>query len=212
MARVLIISPDVLPVAGQPASGGSLRAWGLGEGLRSRGHVVEYATMQEAAALRGYTGTDFHVYQATQLDELIEQVAPDILIFQHWPMMAHLKRRPQCYVVADFHGPMLMEALFYQGPQRLEELIAPKVRLLAQADYFTCAGSKQMYYFLAWLSIAGFDLREFPIAVVPFSLSPDVPVCASSSSDSASSPQFVYGGTLQPWQTPSWAWKCWPMN
>jgi glycosyltransferase involved in cell wall biosynthesis len=59
-----------------------------------------------------------------------------------------------------------------------------------------------MYYFLAWLSIAGFDLREFPIAVVPFSLSPELPVRTSPQSASRSATRFVYGGTLQPWQDP----------
>ena len=40
MARIVVISGDILPFPGLPTTGAGLRAWGLGKGLESRGHEV----------------------------------------------------------------------------------------------------------------------------------------------------------------------------
>jgi len=37
MARILVISGDILPYPGFPTTGAGLRAWGLAKGLESRG-------------------------------------------------------------------------------------------------------------------------------------------------------------------------------
>jgi glycosyltransferase involved in cell wall biosynthesis len=68
---------------------------------------------------------------------------------------------------------------------------------LARADFFTCPGERQRNYFYGWLALAGFDLRQIPIAVVPFSLSPELP-----NHEYPDELQFVYGGVFLPWQNP----------
>ena len=41
--RIAVLTTDPLPVPGSPTTGAGLRAWGLAEGLRARGHDVAIA-------------------------------------------------------------------------------------------------------------------------------------------------------------------------
>jgi len=198
MAHVLVITSDILPLKGQSTTGAALRAWGLGEGLRSCGHDVEFAMSREAAEACKYRGREVHLFEPENLDKLVNRVDPDILLFQHWPLLGYLKKRSRAYIVVDFHGPLLLETHFRE-PECVEKVIGIKLECLSLADYFTCAGTKQLYYYLAWLLVAGLDLHEFPISVIPFSLSPDLPNHSSWPEE----PIFVYGGIFLPWQDPS---------
>ncbi len=198
MAHVLVISPDILPLQGQSTTGAALRAWGLGQGLRSCGHNVEFAMSREVAEACKYTGTEVHLFEPETLDEFVLQLDPDILLFQHWPMLDALKKQPRGHIVVDFHGPLLLETHFRE-PKYVEQIVGIKLACLSRADYFTCAGTKQLYYYLAWLLVAGLDLHEFPISVIPFSLSPDLPDRSCWSTE----PIFVYGGVFLPWQDPT---------
>jgi len=81
-----------LTFEGQP--GAALRAWGLGEGLRSCGHDVEFAMSREVAEACKYKGREVHLFEPESLDKLVSKAKPDILLFQHWPLGA-LKERPR---------------------------------------------------------------------------------------------------------------------
>ena len=74
----------------------------------------------------------------------------------------------------DLHGPLLLEILFQNNPT-LQKLRRDKIRALHKADFITCAGEKQRYYFEAWLLMAGFDLCQDVIRTIPVSLSPELP-------------------------------------
>ncbi|MBW4630634.1 MAG: glycosyltransferase family 4 protein [Iphinoe sp. HA4291-MV1] len=198
MARVLVITPDILPLEGQSTTGAALRAWGLGQGLRSCGHDVEFAMSREVAEACQYTGIEVHLFEPETLDEFVSKIDPDILLFQHWPMLDALKNPPRGHIVVDFHGPLLLETHFRE-PKYVEQIVGTKLACLSRADYFTCAGTKQLYYYLAWLLVAGLDLHEFPISVIPFSLSPELPNHSCWSEE----PIFVYGGVFLPWQDPT---------
>jgi glycosyltransferase involved in cell wall biosynthesis len=197
-ARVLVISGDTLPLEGLPTTGAGLRAWGLGEALRSRGHDVVYAMPKGVVGKKLSAGAiAVHLFDPLTLDDVVAKVNPDVLIFQHWPWLAVLREPPRGFVVVDFHGPLLLETHF-RDPAHVRQILPSKLVSLSRADYFICAGKKQLYYYLAWLLIAGFDLQSFPISVVPFSLSPDLPARSAEPED----PLFVYGGVFLPWQDP----------
>jgi hypothetical protein len=173
VARVLLVTLDVVPIGGRPATGAGLRALGLGEGLRSRGHEVTYAVLEEHREhLAGEAGLDF--YDEEHLDELVGAHDPDVLVFQHWPVMYALQKEHRARVALDFHGPLLLETLF-RRPETLQTFVPLKLQALAKADFFTCASNRQRYYYAGLLLAAGVDLREPPIAVVPFSMPPDLP-------------------------------------
>jgi glycosyltransferase involved in cell wall biosynthesis len=198
MARILVVSSDILPVEGQPTTGAGLRAWGLGKGLQSYGHEVEFSFEREVAQKCGYEGNEVRLFDTDNLDSLVAKIDPDILLFQHWTMSLLLNERPKGYVVIDFHGPALLEILF-RHPPSVEKFARQKLNAIARADYFTCAGNKQLHYFLAWLLLAGIDLHEFPISSIPFSMPSESPNHTSWPTN----PTFVYGGVFLPWTDPA---------
>jgi hypothetical protein len=204
--RVVIISGDTLPLPGLPTTGAGLRAWGLGKGLEANGHQVH--PLMPESAIGKYSSTinltELRPYLYSQTDKarslhhrLIE-IEPEIIILQHWPLASTLQTKPNVPVVIDFHGPVMLESL-YQNRVDYQHLFIEKLRVIAEkGNYFTCAGENQRHYFYAWLMMAGFDVREDLIGVVPVCLSPDQPIREPFSDDI----HFVYGGVYLPWQDP----------
>ena len=196
--NVLLVSGDILPLDGHATTGAGLRLWGLGEGLRSRGCEITYAMPREVAVKCNYKGDEVRLFDGATLDSVVRDVDPDVLVFQHWPWIGALTDHPRGHIVVDFHGPLLIETQF-RDPMDVERLVGWKLKALALADYFICAGKKQSYYYLAWLLVAGLDVRKSPIATVPFCLSPNLPTHFAWPED----PVFVYGGVFLPWQDPA---------
>lgn len=196
--KILVISSDVLPLPGMLTTGAGLRAWGLGQGLKARGHNVIFAMPNKTAKACGFKpdGKTL-VYPEEAFARFVYQVRPDVLLLQHWPW-ANALPKPYPYTVIDLHGPIILESLFRIGDQ-IRELVHRKLNAFARADFFTCAGERQRNYFYAWLTLAGFDLRKVPLEVVPFSLAPECPEHIFPDDDTIT---FVYGGVFLPWQDP----------
>ena len=196
--RILVVSGDILPFPGCPTTGAGLRAWGLAKGLESRGHHVIAAMPESAAQTMASIPAELSplLYTTQELPQFIARHAPDVVVLQHWWLANYLEASPDYPVVIDFHGPLLLETQFQANPA-LERLRCDKIRALHKADFFTCAGEKQRYYFFPWLMLAGCDLRDELIQAIPVSLSPDLPAHQSEGE-----PSFVYGGVFLPWQDP----------
>ena len=196
--RILVVSGDILPFPGCPTTGAGLRAWGLAKGLESRGHHVIAAMPESAAQTMASIPAELSplLYTPQELPQFIARHAPDVVVLQHWWLANYLDESPEYPVVIDFHGPLLLETQFQANPA-LERLRRDKIRALHKADFFTCAGEKQRYYFFPWLMLAGCDLRDELIQAIPVSLSPDLPAHQSEGE-----PSFVYGGVFLPWQDP----------
>ena len=200
--RVLVVSPDLLPYEGVPTVGAGLRAWGLGQGLRARGHDVLFS--MPAKAIVGYEDrlpeeAGRLAWRQRSLEKLLRTVEPDVLVAGGWPVLTNLLESPRIPVVLDQHGPHMLERE-YQGTGYGEGNAAEKIRALRMADYFTCAGQRQLDYFQDWLARAGWseeDRRERAVGI-PVSLSPELP--ARQPGDELT---FVFGGTFLPWQDPS---------
>lgn len=198
MKRILVVSGDILPYPGFPTTGAGLRAWGIGKGLETRGHEVILAMPRSSVPNVQNIPKDMLplLYTEENLDSFIRDLNPDIVILQHWYLTVLLKNPLETPLVIDFHGPLLLETQFQENPA-LEELKRKKILALHKADFFTCAGKRQKYYFQPWLMLAGFDLRQQIIEVIPVSLSPELP-----RHESQGEPVFVYGGIFLPWQDP----------
>ena len=199
MTRVLVISGDILPFPGFPTTGAGLRAWGLAKGLESRGHDVMVAMPQSMTRNMPSTPENAlpsSLYTPEDLPRFVARHQPDVIVLQHWRLANYLETSPEYPIVIDFHGPLLLEIQFQANPV-LERLRRDKILALHKADFFTCAGEKQRYYFFPWLMLAGCDLRDELIQAIPVSLSPDLPLHQSEGE-----PSFVYGGVFLPWQDP----------
>src|SRR4051794_1168221 len=103
MARVVVLTNDVVPFHGVAATGAGLRALALGQGLRARGHDVAWAMPSDLA---DRAAADVLPSETTRLDAFLDGLDAEILVFQHWPLAAALTRRPAAYVAIDFHGPL----------------------------------------------------------------------------------------------------------
>lgn len=196
--RILVISGDILPHPGFPTTGAGLRAWGIGKGLESKGHDV-LLTMPKASVARNSTPSKELLpllYDKKELPAFIAHHQPDVVILQHWRLANFLDDSVEVPLVIDFHGPLLLETQFQQNPM-LDSLRREKIAALHKADFFTCAGEKQRYYFLPWLMMAGCNLQQDIIKVIPVSLSPKLPEHHTQGEAS-----FVYGGVFLPWQDP----------
>jgi glycosyltransferase involved in cell wall biosynthesis len=71
---------------------------------------------------------------------------------------------------------------------------------MRKADFYTCAGEKQMAYFRSWLGRAGWTEaeRKENAAVIPVSANPELPTAVLGDGLT-----FVFGGVILPWRDPS---------
>lgn len=196
--RVLVIAGDVLPLPGFPTTGAGLRAWGLGKGLEARGHEITFS-MPAFYLNAGPTvpkSIANYAWRNGDILRVIRQAQPEVVVCCHWPAV-RTPNKLDIPTVLDFHGPHLLEREMQGYGQRASN-IREKITAIRKADFFTCAGAKQRFYFLSWLLAAGIDLSEDVIASIPVSLSPELPNHEWSTKE----PTFVYGGVFLPWQDP----------
>ncbi|MCL4487660.1 MAG: glycosyltransferase [Chloroflexi bacterium] len=201
--RVLIISSDILPYSGMPTVGSGLRAWGLGQGLKSRGHEVLFAMPRAALVGREEIAPPETVelaWEPQTLASVVVRAEPDVVVVCNWPVMDLLPTELlDMPLILDQHGPHYLERE-YQKFGETNDNARRKINALRKADFFTCAGEKQLGYFQSWLERAGWTEleRRERAAFIPVSLSPDLPEHAPSGEL-----KFVYGGVFLPWQDPS---------
>lgn len=201
MKQILVITTEPLPVPGGLTTGAGLRAWGLAEGLRSRGFDVTMGTPLEGdqALSQAENSTDDRVsyFRRTEMAALIEQVNPDVVVMQHWGL-AYALPELNCPLVIDLAGPHLLERLYWGNPDPNHDR-EEKLTALRRADLIICGGYFQRHYFYPFLQMAGFDLKADQFPVIPFSVSPD-PLSAAPAPDSETT--FIYGGAFLAWQNP----------
>jgi glycosyltransferase involved in cell wall biosynthesis len=203
LKRVLVFSSDILPYPGLPTVGSGLRAWGLGQGLMSRGHEVLFSIPQAALESRRHLVPPEVVELAWEhhtFMNVVRKANPDVIVVCGWPVMTSFPAdRLDIPVVLDQHGPHMLERQF-QNFGDPEENAGRKLNALKKADFFLCAGEKQWHYFQDWLDRAGWSSteRESCSGYIPVSLSPDLP-----DRNPGSSLTFVYGGVFLPWQDPT---------
>jgi GT2 family glycosyltransferase/glycosyltransferase involved in cell wall biosynthesis len=196
--KVLVVSPDLVPLEGAPATGSGLRAWSLGKGLEARGHDVVFSMPRRALARWPEVSGELQDlgWDEETLAPLVREVAPDVVVACGWSILTHLPDPPHP-VALDFHGPHVLER-FWQGHLTPAENAEEKLAAISRADFFTCAGDRQRTYFLSWLMQAGIDPEDTVIQQIPVSLSPDLPAHTPSGEGI-----MVFGGVFLPWQNPS---------
>lgn len=204
--RILVISSDILPYPGLPTVGSGLRAWGLGQGLKSKGHEVIFSMPVAALAGREHLvppEVARLAWEPGTLLSVIHIAEPHIIVVCNWPVLdalpAELLGVP---VILDQHGPHLLER-HYQKFGDADENAQSKLRALRKADFFTCAGKKQLEYFQSWFERAGWTEKERRdrTAAIPVSLSPNLPQRQPLNPEAEIN--FVYGGVFLPWQNPT---------
>lgn len=201
MTRVLVITTEPLPVPGGLTTGAGLRAWGLAEGLRSRGFDVTIATPLEGeqAQAQSASSTDDRVIYCprSELSSAIEKTHPDVIVMQHWGLM-YAVPPVEIPIAIDLAGPHLLERLYWGNRDSARDL-EEKLTALGRADFVISGGEFQKHYFYPYLAMAGFDLQNDSIPVIPFSVSPE-PITGDPAD--GSEPTCIYGGAFLAWQNP----------
>lgn len=201
--RVLVISSDILPYPGMPTVGSGLRAWGIGQGLKSMGHEVVFSMPRAALVGRKEIAPPEAVDLAWEnhtLGAVVRAADPDVVVVCNWPVMALVPTETLSIpVILDQHGPHYLEREYQKAGDSKANAEA-KLTAMRKADFFTCAGEKQWHYFQSWLERAGWtpEERRERSAFMPVSLSGDLP--ERSPADELT---FVYGGVFLPWQDPT---------
>lgn len=206
MARINIITTEPLPLPGWPATGAGLRAWGLAQGLRSRGHQVQIFMPEKAA--EGFAPPAGHAPPTQDFPEGIQTFFRpkakedmriqdcDVLVLQHWGIARDLGEL-HVPMALDLAGPHLLERKFWGSPDSEADLFE-KLDALRKADFLTASGEMQRLYFLPYLAMAGWDISvPSALPVIPFSLKADAAIAPVRTD------RFLYGGFFLPWQDPS---------
>jgi hypothetical protein len=184
--RVLIAHHGQLPTAGQPVTGGGLRAWHHGRALQAAGCEVHWLSRDQDGA-GGYSSPADLARRAAAL-------APDAVVcVQAIDAPALRAGLPETPMAVDLYAPRLLESPF-EGRLAGEAVIA--LRALAAGDVFLVSNPRQRLSWMGVLALAGIDVRHDPTRVVGL-------VAADGPARSIPrTPQLVAGGATWPWQDP----------
>jgi hypothetical protein len=191
---VLVLTRDLIPRPGRPVSGGGLRAWGLGEGLRARGHEVIYSMPRALVSEGDPDELRRSAFDGYDLHGAVLRAEPDLLLLEQWGLATYLPE-VSLPVVLDLHGSLILENAFREH-RSLASNAAAKIKALQKADLVLCPAERQRAYFASWMMMAGADPLEIPIEVIPVSMSPELPERGAPTDGPLA---VVYGGQTWPW-------------
>lgn len=205
MPRILALTTEPIPLAGMPATGAGLRAWGLAQGLRGAGLDVSLWIPANAwanypqydSAFRSGERPDWiGSFDRTTLNDAVREFAPDAIVLQHWGLAREMGP-VKCPLAIDLAGPHLLERKLW-GSSDPEADLMEKIEALRRADFLTASGERQRLYFMAFAQMAGWPADQArPLPVIPFAMkaAPEPPPIRNG--------RFIYGGYFLPWQDPS---------
>lgn len=204
MSRILIVTSELTSVAGLPTGGRGVRLENLAHGLRQHGHEVifsfsrKYLDCVTGKADGGVPPTFRQHAHDGNVDEIIAAVQPTVLLFSPWPLALEVRDPEilrQLPVVLDLPGMLTLENA-YERNDPVHALHSRKIAALNRGDLFCVANPRQKYYLYPLLTMAGVDLREDPVRVVPISAGGEMP----EHDEYPAPPVFVFGGVKWKWQ------------
>ena len=192
--RIALISSCAPPKAGGPITGGGLRTEQLAQTLRGGGHSVRLFIQQEALSDAAPDALREHAFSSDSLARQVASFRPSVIVVEQWalvPLLADLDKP----LVIDLHGSLLLENVYRRGDIDLVLDAGSKIQALARADLLLVPAQVQVHHFAAWATLAGFDPRELPIAVMPLAMA------TAPKRRRAKKPtlRVVYGGARWPW-------------
>ena len=159
-SRILIVTTEMLPGLGYPTAGGGMRAYSIGEGLKSHGLQVDYSLrdslLKEKPLPNELTAL---LHNPDNIDNVINKYKPDVLIFEQWQPLLYYQN-DNFPLVVDLPGPLLLEQA-YRDHAELGNLAGTKINSLSKADVFCCSNPKQRGYWTAWMLLAGVPGNRF---------------------------------------------------
>ena len=162
--------------------GEGLRCEHLGIGLQEHGFTVQY--LCKANWDRNWAQVIASTLKGNHFDAVVLLQVDDL----------HLLPPVDCHIVLDLYAPRLLELAFEPDHGQSISLLAA----LGKADIFLCTHPRQRWHWWGVLSLAGIDLREDPIIIVPLA----VETAPMPDTEKEEKNIFVGGGLIWPWQSP----------
>lgn len=179
VARIIVVSNDVIPGVGVPVGAPGLRAWGIAAGLRGCGFEVILTAPEEIVArawnrARGNivapTPSGSTILPDSALPRFIKTHAPAVVVMTNSNRMGGLRRERGVKVVYDFFAPKMLELALRTSPcptqRSLAELRQQKIHGINLSDVFVVNGAKKLPYVYGWLLQGDRPITEMPVAVV----------------------------------------------
>ena len=190
--RVAVVSSCCPPLPGHPVTGGGLRTAQLVETLKGAGHAV--VLLVEGAALPEAVPAGVRAFEAGGLEAALKAARPSVIVVEQWALVAQLGAVDKPLVL-DLHGSLLLENVYRRGEPDLVLDAGAKLAALHRADRLLTPAPAQLHHFGSWATLAGFDPRELPLALLPLAL-PGDPVKRRAKKPAL---RLVYGGARWPW-------------
>ncbi|HDH96367.1 MAG TPA: glycosyltransferase, partial [Proteobacteria bacterium] len=192
---ILIVTCEAAPNPKRPTSGGTLRIWGIAEGLKSKGFRVLISVPKEKLSDDDPKDLKELAHEYKDIGLVVARSGCNAVIVEQWGTATYLDECGLPYVV-DLHGSLALENLYGKGTDITSDAYT-KIETLAKADMLTCPNARQKDYFTAWFIMAGRDIKKHPVEVVPIGMPPELPRRSRSKEL-----RVVYGGTMWPWIDP----------
>lgn len=132
---------------------------------------------------------------AASVFEALQSLEVDCVLVEQWQPLTFFPEKLNKPVIVDLPGPLMLE-YFWRDPEAYLQHMTDKVLSLGKADYFTCALERQVGYYTAWLTWAGFSPESNRICVTPF-LMHEMPL--ANQRHTVEEPALFWGGMFWPW-------------
>jgi glycosyltransferase involved in cell wall biosynthesis len=192
--NILIVTCQGLPHSAYPSTGGGLRSLMLGKALKACGHKVNYSLPKSCTvtAMESFADSMCDSHSVDNIHEIVDKCHADVVLFCNWGLAAQAPEL-DVPVIVDINGSLVLENHHRRHSVFIDDAFT-KIKALERADLVIAGSCAQKHYLISWGLLAGMNPDAFPIEVVPFSLSPDLPI-PSPPSD----PVAVMAGYQWPW-------------
>jgi hypothetical protein len=211
LPKVILISNDIVPGMAMPVAAPGLRVFGLGVGLRHHGFPV-VTVVAHGPVHSQWTGTvppptppGAVVLKESEMADFISAEAPAVVVLTNSNQFDNVRPESGVRYVIDLFAPKMLELAFQDDAEgreaALNRLRQRKLRAIEAADAFIVNGRKKIPYFIAWLLLAGRDIRTTPLEPVFMCL----PSHFREREKGRTDVRIAVAGYLQGWSLPG-AW------
>lgn len=187
MSKVLVISPDTIPIGDELAAGPGIRAWEIAKGLRRYGHSVTLAMPKDLFKSDKADDLKIIPWEVVVLKSICKEFDCVVVPQGRGDLAKAYAETVSSDIptVVDVYDPVLVEFLSVRNKDRtgLEGAslyLSEIVPLLKRGDFFICANERQRYYYLGILNVLGrinpLTFDQNILELVPFGVPSEEPL------------------------------------